>query len=430
MLLDIILLIILIIFSAFFSCTETAFMAVSRIKVESLAKQNIAGAKTLLRMKEQPRRFIITILIGNNIVNTWASALATMLATDFFGSSGVSIAIGIMTFILLTFGEIIPKSYATLHAEKIILPIAKPSMIAIKVLYPLVLLFEWITSFFIKIFGSRQKTPLFSEAELRTLVEIGVKEKSLDTTDKEFIEGVLEFKQSVVKEIMTPKRRIFCLEQHMSIGQAIIEINKREHSRIPLFEGAKENIVGVIYLKDVLRATAEQKHNAHLITIAKKPFYVEENKLISKLFKEFQTRHIHFAIVVDRKKRVKGIITMEDIIEEIVGDILDEKDISPTLIKRVDKARIVVHGDTEINYINKFFNVQIPEVTIGTILGAGNKNINQNTYQNTPVTLNKFLATLQKRQWQEGMKMHFNGLIFIIKVVEDNKPVKILIEKE
>ncbi|MEK6867661.1 MAG: CNNM domain-containing protein, partial [Nanoarchaeota archaeon] len=173
MLTDMFILLILVALSAFFSCAETAFMTISRLKAETLAKQKIKGAQTLLKLKEQPRQFIITILIGNNIVNTGASALATVLATDMYGSTGIGIATGIMTFILLTFGEIIPKSLATTHAEDIILFIAQPSMVAIKVMYPLVLMFEWVTTIFIKMFGGAKATQLYSESELKTLVEIG-----------------------------------------------------------------------------------------------------------------------------------------------------------------------------------------------------------------------------------------------------------------
>lgn len=412
MILDIVILIILLLLSAFFSLAETAFMAVSRLKAETLAKQKIPGAETLLKLKEKPREVIITILIGNNLANTAAAALATALATQEFGSNGIGIATGVMTFLLLTFGEITPKSFATIHAEKIALPLAKPIKGIMTLFFPLVVLFEWITSGMIRIFGSTKKLPLFSEAELRTLVEMGVKEQHLDKTEKEFIEGVLEFKQCLVKDIMTPKRRMFCLEENMPTEQALQEINKREHTRIPVYSGNKENITGILYLKDVVKAVAEQKLHNPIREIVKKPMSVEQHKPINKLFKEFQTKHIHIAMVIDKKGEVKGLVTMEDIIEEILGDIMDEKDISPTLIKRVDKTRIIAHGETEIDYINKFFNIQIPK------------------QEKEHATLNDFLATLQKRPWQEGTKVRYQDLTFIIKVVEENKPIKVMIEKK
>src|SRR3989338_8906917 len=411
MLTDIFILLILVACSAFFSCAETAFMTISRLKAETLAKQNIKGAKTLLELKEQPRQFIITILIGNNIVNTGASALATVLATNMYGSTGIGIATGIMTFILLTFGEIIPKSLATTHAEDIILFIAQPSKVAIKIMYPLVILFEWLTTIFIKMFGGAKATALYSESELKTLVEIGVKENRLGDTEKEFIEGVLEFKQSLVRDIMTPKRRMFCLDENITVEQALHEINKREHSRTPIYSGSKESIVGIVYLKDLLQAIAEKKQQHKIHDIAKKPLFVEENFPIKRLFKELKGRHVHIAIVLNKKRELKGLVTMEDIIEDIVGDIFDEKDISPTLIKRIKKNMIIVHGDTEIEDINVFFNIRLP-------------------YDEKIKTLNQFLETLKKKEWQEGMKVRSNDLTFIIREVEENKPVKVFIEKK
>lgn len=411
MIYEILILAILVILSAFFSCAETAFMAISRLKAETLAKQNVHGAATFLKLKEKPRQFIITILIGNCLVNTAAASIATVLATTNFGDSGVGIATGIMTFILLTFGEIIPKSFATVHAERIMLPLARPSMMTIRIFYPLVLMFEGITNLVLHLFGGHKKTPLFSESELRTLVEVGVKENRLDQSDKDLIEGVLEFKQTLVKEIMTPKRRIFCLDENMAVKDALHNINKREHTRIPVYSGTKERIVGIIYLKDVLGAIAEEKGHLQLKHIAKKPVFVDENRHISTVFKEMKGRHVHIAIVVSKRMEVKGLVTLEDAIEEIVGDIFDEKDISPTLMKRISKTLIIVHGNTDIRDINTFFNIRLPATE-------------------TIITLNQFLETLKKKPWQEGMKVRWNDILFTIREVEEQKPVKVFIEKK
>lgn len=379
--------------------------------METLAKQNIKGAQKLLKLKQKPREFIIAILIGNNIVNTGASALATVLATNAYGSSGIGIATGIMTFILLTFGEIIPKSFATSHADTIALFLAPPGIIAIKALYPFVVMFEWLTKLFLRMFGGQKAAPLYSESELRTLVELGVRENRLGDTEKAFIEGVLEFKQSTVKDIMTPKRRMFSLDENLPVETAVHEINKREHTRTPIYSSSKENIVGIVYLKDVLQALAEHKQQIKIREIAKKPLFVEENYPIKRLFKELKGRHVHIAIVLNKKRELKGLVTMEDIIEEIVGDIFDEKDISPTLMKRIKKNMIIVHGDTEIEDINAFFNIRLP-------------------YDEKINTLNQFLETIKKKEWQEGMKIRHNDVTFIIREVEEKKPVKVFIEKK
>jgi putative hemolysin len=409
MLIDIVIVMILIALSAFFSCVETAFMVISRIKAETLAKQKIHGAETLLKLKQSPRAFIITVLIGNNIVNTAAAALGTVLATSYFGSTGIGIATGIMSFLILTVGEIIPKSYSTIHAEKIMLPLAAPIMLVIRILSPLVLLFELMTRYALKIMGSAKKSDLFSEAELRTLVEVGVKEKHLDQSEKELIEGVLAFKQTQVKDVMTPKRRMFCLDQDMFISDALHEINKREHSRIPVYQGTKENITGVVYLKDLLSIVAEQRLVLRMRDIAKKPMFVDEGIQISAVFKQMKWRHVHIAFVINKKREVKGLITLEDIIEEIVGDIFDEKDISPTLMKKIHKTLIIAHGDTEINDINSFFNIRLP---------------------NQAKTLHGFLETIKRRELQEGLRLKYNDLLFTIREVKGGKPVTVFIEKK
>lgn len=410
MLFEIIALIALLMLSGFFSGAETACMSVSRIQAQAMVKQKKKGAETLLKLKEQPRRLIITILIGNNIVNIGASALATVIASDYFGHAGAGIATGIMTFLVLVFGEITPKSYATVHNKKIALQIAGPIMFISKVLHPLVLFFEYMTTHIIRLFGSTKKTQIFSETELRTLVEVGVSEKILEKAEKEFIEGVLEFNDITVGKVMTPKNRMFCLKENISVDKAIKEINKREHSRVPVYRGNKDNIIGFLYIKDLLKITSEKKNRMKIKNVIRKPLYVSQTSVISDVFRKFQTRHIHLGIVINKKHEVKGIVTMEDVIEEIVGEILDETDISPELMKKINKKTIIVHGETEIEDINNFFNTGIPAL-------------------HNDDELNDFLTSVHKTKFVEGMKINYKNLKFIIKHVEDNLPVTVIVEK-
>lgn len=384
-------------------------MAVSRLQAETLAKQQAHGAAALLKLKEQPRQFIITVLIGNNLVNTAASALATVLATERFGSAGVGIATGVMTFTLLTVGEIFPKSYATTHAQKIALLLAPPGRIVIKMFYPLVILFEWITNIVLKLFSSNQPPPLFSEAELRTLVELGVKEQRLGKTEKEFIVGVLEFHDCRVSEIMTPKRRVFCLASELPLKLALADINQREHTRIPLYRSTREHVTGILYLKDILKAFAERKTHICLQDIAREPLFVAEDALLINVFREMQAKYVHMAIVVNAQQEMQGVISLEDILEEIVGEIFDEKDISPVLMKRVNKKTIVVHGDTLLADVNRFFGVQL----------KGKEGL----------TLQLWLQALEHKPFQEGMHIKHERLTFIIREAEEGKASKIIIKK-
>ncbi len=408
MILNIVVLIVLLLFSGFFSGAETACMAVSRIQAQAMAKQKKKGSETLLLLKERPRRLIITILIGNNIVNIGASALATVIATDIFGHAGTGIAIGIMTFIILIFGEITPKSYATVHSKKIALRVAPIIMWLSMILSPLVFLFEYATTRIIKLFGSTKKPQLFSETELRTLVEVGVQEKALEKIEKDFIEGVLEFNDIVVKEVMTPKKRMFALEEGTSVENALKEIDKREHSRVPIYRKTKNNIVGFLYMKDLLSFVTKKKRKIE--DVMRKPLFVNENAIISNVFKFFKKKHIHIAIVVDNTLDVKGMVTLEDLLEEIVGEILDETDISPELMKRINKKTVIIHADTEIDDLNKFFNITLPRT-------------------DRMQTVSELLETLKKKKWEEGTMVRYQDIKFIIKQVEENKPVTVIIEK-
>lgn len=411
MILELIILCVFVVCSAFFSMAETAFMSISRLKAETLAKQKVAQANILLKLKEQPRQVIIALLIGNNVVNIGASALATGVAIKLYGEQGIGIATGIMTFVLLTIGEIIPKSYATIHAEKIALVIATPTMIAIKAMYPLVILFEKITTTVLKMFGSTKKTEFFSESELRTLVELGVKENRIGATEKGFIEGVLQFKDVKVKRIMTPRKRIFSIDENTPLITALHEIKRREHTRIPVYRQTRENIVGIVYTKDILKAVAEQRTRIRIKVLMQKPLLVNEEMPIKKLFREMQVKHVHLAIVVGVFNEVKGLITLEDILEEIVGEIFDEKDISPTKIKKLDEKRIIVHGDTTIENINRFFKINLPK-------------------KEKQTTINEFLETIKKGVLEERSRIKYQELLFTVLELENQKPSKILIRKE
>ena len=370
---QIIALIILLILSGVFSGIETAFFSLSNLKVRSLLKIKKKGAiTTIYKLKQNPRRLIITILIGNNIANIGAAALATVIATDSFGSRGVGIATGVMTLLVLIFGEITPKSIASVYSEKISLLAARPLQLFMYLIFPVVLLFEGITKLMHKLFNIENDNPLLTQEEFRTLVEIGAEEHVLKRKEKEFIEGVLEFGDITAKEVMTPRTKMFALDGNLPLHKAIKSIANSPFSRVPIYDKEIDHIIGIVNLRDVLRYVQKKKTQFKLRRIARKPFFVPETKIIGDLFKEFQERKLHSAIVVDEFGGVSGMVTLEDLIEEIFGEIMDESDIKPESIMRIDKNTIVVHGDTEIFYINQFFGINLPEpehsVTIGGLI--------------------------------------------------------------
>lgn len=410
MLLQILLLAVLLVFSGFFSGVEVALVSLNDLKIRNLLKQKRKGAEDVRKLKKKPQRMIITILIGNNIVNISASVLASIIATELFGSSGAGIAIGVMTFLVLVFGEIMPKAYASLHAENISLKVARPLLILQKALYPFVLFFERITKSGLKLFGGEPESKaLITEEELKTAFEVGAEEQVIEEGEKELLHNVLQFNDITAKEVMTVKSKVFSLNASMKVEKAIPLVAKSPFSRIPLFESSKEDIVGVIHTKDVVEAVYENEHDFELKEIAVKPYTVKEDIIIDKLFKLFQKNHLHIAIVIDEDDDFIGIVTLEDLLEEIVGEIIDESDVTPERIMRIDKNTVLVDGETEPSYVNSFFNVKIPL-----------------KYEDVSSYLLDKLGKKPKR----GKKIKIDGKTFIVEELGEDHIERVVIKKE
>jgi Mg2+/Co2+ transporter CorB len=331
----IIVLIVLLFLSAFFSGSETALVSISRLRVRHLVKHRKPGAKELKKLKEDPKRLLITILIGNNLVNVSASALATLIAMDIFKSNAVSYAIGIMTFLILVFGEITPKSFATYHNRKIALLVAKPILFLSVILYPLVIFFDGIALFFMKIFGwGRKKKPVVTEAEIKSIVELGEDVGAIKKAEEVLIKNVFRFDDVEVEDIMTPKEKIFSLDAEKKLREVMPLILRKHYTRIPVYRDYPENIMGVISKNDILRCYANRKTDVPLRKIMKHIFYILDKRTIDVLLKQFLSKNIHLAVVMDENHVLRGIVTLEDVLEELVGEITDEKEIEHLKIKK------------------------------------------------------------------------------------------------
>lgn len=322
----IVVLLVLLLLSGFFSGSETALIRVGRIKARSLLKRGVKGADTVEKLVNEPEALLTTVLIGNNIVNIAASALATSLAIDYFGDFGVGIAIGVMIFLILTFGEIIPKTLAVHHAEQFSITVSKSLEILIFVLRPVIKIYSVITSAFGKILGLKMpQRKLISEEEVKTLLDIGEEEGAIEEDEKEMMNGVLKLDYITAKNVMTPKEEMVCLEANQSVDSAIELIRGSGYSRIPVFEETKDNIVGILYAKDLL--IRRNDRNISLKELIKPAYFVPETARVDDLLKEFQKGKFHIAIVVDGEGRTKGLVSLEDLLEEIVGSIYDEYDV-------------------------------------------------------------------------------------------------------
>ncbi|RME54168.1 HlyC/CorC family transporter [Candidatus Woesearchaeota archaeon] len=399
----IILLLILLVFSAFFSGIEIAVFSSSNVKLKTLAKKN-KKAKELLNMKKDPKSLLTTILIGNNIVNIAAASIATVVIVEIFGNRGIAISTGLMTFLVLVFGEITPKSYATHYPEKIALysvPLLKFFSI---LFYPIAIIVNFLTQFTNKKSNQRHVT----EEEIKVFVSEGVKNGEVEKEEEKMIKNVLHFNDIRVHDVMTPRTEIFALPHNAKINDVIKTISTCRYSRIPLYKNTKDNIVGIVHIKDILKYLYKGK-NIYLKTIATKPFFVPENKVISELFKSMQKNFIHIAIVVDEFGGTAGLVTLEDLIEELVGEIVDEFDLKRELISKINKNTIKVHAGTEIKQINSSFNINLPGKSTDTI--------------------SAFILKKLKRIPKKGEKIKQGNLTIIVSDATRKKIEKVVISK-
>lgn len=331
--LEIVFLSILLFLSGFFSASETALIRMGRIRVKSLQKRGVKCADTIQKLVSEPEVMLTTVLIGNNIVNIAASALATSIAIRFFGDFGLGIAIGIMTFLILIFGEIIPKTFAVHHSERVSILVSKPLKVIIFLLLPIVKLFLLIPGAFGKLLGLKvQQKRLFSEEEVKTVLDIGEEDGAIDDEEKMMMAGVLELDHITVKNVMRPKKDIVCISADQSIDSVVKLIKKHGYSRIPVYEGTADNIVGILYTKDLLvnldiaKTEIKTKTPSSLKRLMRPAHFVRENARVDALLNEFREGKFHIAIVVDEEGRTKGLVSLEDLLEEIVGSIYDEHD--------------------------------------------------------------------------------------------------------
>jgi len=361
LILDIIFLAILVCFSGFFSGSEVALVGVSKAKVNQLVKEKAKGSSSLYKLKSNPSRMLAAINLGNALTNVGSSALATQISLGLFGSNGLAIAIGIMTFILLVFGEITPKSYCFANATKISLKVSGIILIFSYAFYPFVLLFEKITRGMLQIAGSSHHPPPITEQEIYSVIDQGLEDKVLKKHEKELVHGALKFDDTVIHSVMTPRTKMFMLPSKMLLFDALPSISKSGFSRIPVYKETTDQIVGILHVRDLLKHLERDEKMINLESISRKPIFVSQEQKTSKLLREMQGNQTHMAIVVDEFGGVEGCVTLEDLLEEIVGEIMDETDKIELNFKIIDKNTMIASGDVEIDIVNEILKSNIPQ---------------------------------------------------------------------
>jgi len=352
-------LVVLLLLSGIFSGAETALVTLSLARAEALVKEGRSGASALYQLKKDPSKMLTTILIGNNLVNIGASALATVIATREFGSAGPGIAVGVLTLFVLVFGEITPKSLATRYSERISLFIAMPLLLFMRLIYPLVWMFGRFTSWLHELTGGKGD-PTVTESELIGMLGYGVREGEIEHGEREIIERVFAFNDLKVRDVMTPKGKIFSLDGSLTVAEALPLVIEKPFSRIPLYKSRSDDFYKVLYLRDLLEAAASGRLDVQLEAIGHELLFISQYQAINDLFSLLRHRNRHFAMVVDEYGEVRGIVTLEDLLEELVGEIYDESDITPKMVKQVSSHEIIIDGAAELRIIEKLFDRDLP----------------------------------------------------------------------
>ena len=320
------LLVVLIGLSGFFSGLEVALVGVRISKIEQMVKDRVKGASSLLKLKTNPSRMMASVNLGNNLVNVASTAIATDIALKLFGNDGLAIVIGIMTFLILVFGEITPKTYCNANAAKIAARYSPVLLAFSYAFYPIVRILEAITKGIIRLTGSSDNPPGLTEDEIKGVIDQGLKDKAIEKQESEIVHGALNFDDIVIRSVMTPRTKMFTLNSKKMLFEALPEINNSGFSRIPVFSENSDNITGIVHVRDVLKTLENDEKVISLEEIMRDPIFVSQEKRVSDLLKEMQGRQTHMAIVVDEFGGVEGCVTLEDLLEEIVGEIHDEKD--------------------------------------------------------------------------------------------------------
>jgi putative hemolysin len=388
-------LVILIIFSALFSGIETALMSLNKIKVNALLKQGKRGSETLHRIKQNPHKLIITILIGNNLVNIGAASLATIVFTELMGSSGVGVATGVMTFLILVFGEITPKTFATQNAEKVSLLVARPIELLSKLLTPFVWFFEKISRFMTKLLGSKGESEI-SEEELKAIVTMGAEEGILNREAAKMMHNIMKFKNTKVTQVMTSKLSVEMLDGKKKLKDIIDFVVKTPFSRYPVYLSNRDKILGILDIDDVLKYVKSKKLDLPVRRIIRPAFFVPETKDIDDLLAEFEKKKIPIAVVVNEYGAVSGIVTVEDILEEIVGDIFDKSNKESIYIKQVNEKLVRVDAKASIEEINKILHLGLKGEHFETIAGFIEHKLERIPKKGEQIILNKVTIEISK----------------------------------
>lgn len=369
---QLIILVVLLIFSGLFSSAETSLTTVNIYKMKALAEEGNRRAKMVLKLMENPGKVLSTILIGNNIVNITASSMMTIIVTKLFGSAAVGIATGVLTVLVLIFGEITPKNLATIYSEPFALFYAMPIKALSVVLTPVIWLLDKLCNFIYWILrvDTNGMNKQMTESELRTIVNVSHEEGVIEGEEKEMITNVVDFGDSIAKDIMIPRADITMAPVDATYEEILEYFMEEQYSRLPIYEENKENIIGILHMKDLFFYQSRAGESFSVREVMREPYYTYEYQKTSGILEDLRKNSVSITIVLDEYGMAAGMITLEDLLEEIVGEIRDEYDeYEEEIIKQIDENQYEVDGGAKIGDVNDALGLDLASEDYDSIGG-------------------------------------------------------------
>ena len=374
---------VLLVLSGFFSGSETALTAASRGKLRSAADKGSRGAETALNVTEDNERLIGSILLGNNVVNILATSLATAVLTKLFGQNGVALATLGMTLLVLIFAEVLPKTYAITNPETVAARVASPIRYVILVFSPVVSAVRLLVRLVLRMFGVKadpDSNILAVREEIAGALQLGHSEGVVEKEDRDRILGALDLSERFVEEVMLHRSGIQMIDAGLPVPEILAQVLESPHTRLPLYRDDPENVVGVLHAKDLLRAMhrmledgtmdTDEMNKFDIMSVAMKPYFIPETTTLDDQMRKFLERKTHFALVVDEYGGLEGLITLEDILEEIVGEIADEFDVAEEdMIKPTADGAYIVDGSMTLRDLNRAHDWSLPDDEANTVAG-------------------------------------------------------------
>lgn len=406
-LLNILWIIILIILSFIFSAAETSFIGSSDIKLKNMSENKNKRAEKLLKIKEKPENFISTIIIANNFVNIMAASIATYISIEIFKKGAYIYSSLIMTLIIVIFAELLPKTLSSYDPENYSLKLFPVYNFFSVILKPFSDFFNFLILGIVKIFGkSLEKDTKIEDAEFKTFLSMSSESGTIEEEEKELIESIIEFQDKQVYEVMVPRVDVVLLSIDTPLEKIIETIVSTGHSRIPIYEGSIDNILGILHVKDLVKLSCLKDFN--IKDYLHEPLFVPDTKRIGELFKEMRKKKTHMAIVLDEFGGFEGIVTMEDLLEEIVGEIQDEYDLEEVPYRKINEKEYIIDAKVSIDDVEEILNLDLPNDDYDTFGG--------------------FFLDLLGHIPNKGEKVFYNNICLTAIEVKGNRIIKIKVE--